>query len=85
MLGVPYFDPAKAYIDEIHDSEIGGMAHLRESETSLLMLEYLNRGAIGEPIGVSAEKGDRIYERLGGERETILREIHANNRPSEEL
>jgi len=36
-LGVSYFDLADPFIDEIRDSETGGMSHAGEFETSLMM------------------------------------------------
>lgn len=120
IVGLTYFDLAGAFVDEIRDSETGGMAHGGEFETSLLLHlrpelvredemtapnmdepydratqdllvggplsvyrgfdEYSGTGAIGEPTAASAEKGERLYERLGDELESLLREIHANNR-----
>ncbi|SDR04713.1 creatininase family protein [Natronobacterium texcoconense] len=42
--------------------------------------EYSESGAIGEPELASAEKGRELFERLGDELETLLREIHERNR-----
>jgi creatinine amidohydrolase len=36
-LGVTYFELAAPFVDEIRDSEIGGMAHAGEFETSLML------------------------------------------------
>lgn len=120
IVGVTYFDLADAFIEDVRDSETGGMAHGGEFETSLLLYlrpdlvrtdrmeapnmdepydrgttdlfdggslsvyrgfdEYSDTGAIGDPTAASAEKGERIYESLGDELETLLREVHANNR-----
>jgi len=38
--------------------------------------EYSANGAIGTPELASAEQGERIFERLGDELETVLREAH---------
>jgi creatinine amidohydrolase len=41
--------------------------------------EYTESGAIGDPHLATAEKGERIYELLGDEIETLLEAIHARN------
>jgi len=120
VLGLTYFDLADEFVDEIRDSETGGMSHGGEFETSLMLHlrpdlvrddamdapeldehydrgtqdlfeggsvavyrefdEYSETGAIGEPTAASASKGERIYDLLGDEFESLLREVHANNR-----
>ncbi|RQG87811.1 creatininase family protein [Natrarchaeobius halalkaliphilus] len=115
-LGITYFQLAKSFIDEIRESDPGGMAHGGEFETSLMLylreelvhrdeLEgtyldepydlgtrdllsggplsvyrefdaYSETGAIGDPKLASAEKGERIYHRLGDELEQLLSDIH---------
>lgn len=120
VLGLTYFQLANAFMDEIRESDIGGMAHGGEFETSLMLYlreelvradridgtymdepydlgtkdlveggplavyrgfeEYSASGAIGDPGLASAEKGERIYERLGDELESLLRDIHDRNR-----
>jgi len=42
--------------------------------------EYSEIGAVGDPELASAEKGAAIFERLGDELETLLREAHHQNR-----
>lgn len=119
VLGLTYFQLAEPFIDEIRDSELGGMGHGGEFETSLMLHlhpdlvrtdelagtpmnepydrgiddmfaggplavyrgfeEYSETGAIGDPDLASAEKGEQIYERLGDELESILRDIHEEN------
>ncbi|WP_247004310.1 creatininase family protein [Halosolutus gelatinilyticus] len=120
VLGLTYFRLARSFIDEIRESEIGGMAHGGEFETSLMLYlredlvdgdrldgtylnepydlgtkdlmeggplavyrgfeEYSASGAIGDPGLASAEKGERIYELLGDELESLLRDVHERNR-----
>jgi creatinine amidohydrolase len=120
VLGLTYFDLAAAFVDEVRDGDVGGMAHGGEFETSLMLHlrpglvredsmdapnmdepydratqdllvggplsvyrgfdEYSESGAIGDPTVASAEKGERIYDRLGDEFEAVLREIHGENR-----
>lgn len=41
--------------------------------------EYSPSGAIGDPKLANAEKGKRIYERLGNELEALLRQMHQEN------
>lgn len=115
VTGVTYFKLAASFIDEIRESDIGGMSHAGEFETSLMchlypelvgedraaelmsreythglvdmfeggplsvyreFEEYSETGAIGSPELASAEKGERIYDRLGDELESVIREIH---------
>jgi len=116
ILGLTYFDLAAPFIDDIRESDVGGMAHAGEFETSLMLYlrpelvhtdaiegtklesdythgntdmfdtgslssysdfsEYSESGGIGEPDLATADKGKEIYDRLGDEMETILREIH---------
>ncbi|GAA0238179.1 creatininase family protein [Haladaptatus pallidirubidus] len=120
VLGLTYFDLAESFIDDIRESETGGMAHGGEFETSLMLHlhpglvredrmeathwdehydlggqdlldggalsvyrsfdEYSNTGAIGAPELASAEKGERILERLADELAALLEEIHAKNK-----
>lgn len=120
ILALSYFHLASSFIDEIRESDIGGMAHAGEFETSLMMHlrpelvqeekmeanylepvydscmkdlfqggpvtayqefeEYSKPGAIGDPDLSSAEKGEKIFERLGDELENLLREIHTQNK-----
>ncbi|MEF8884585.1 MAG: creatininase family protein [Haloarculaceae archaeon] len=42
--------------------------------------EYSASGAVGDPQLASAEKGERIFESLGDELESLLRGIHERNR-----
>lgn len=42
--------------------------------------EYSASGAVGDPQLATAEKGERIYERLGDEMAELLSEIHEQNR-----
>jgi creatinine amidohydrolase len=42
--------------------------------------EYSASGAIGDPHLASAAKGERIFELLGDELETLLESIHDQNR-----
>lgn len=116
VLGVTYFKLAASFIDEIRESDVGGMAHAGEFETSLMLHlhpelvredrldgtqlkseyehgladmfqsgplsayrpfeAYSESGAIGNPELASAEKGERIYKRLGDELETVVRQLH---------
>lgn len=120
VLGLTYFSLASAFMDEIRESDVGGMAHGGEFETSLMLYlreelvetdqidgtymdepydqgirdlldggplavyrdfeEYSDSGAIGAPDLATAEKGERIFELLGDELETLLRDIHDRNR-----
>lgn len=120
VLGLTYFELAPPFVDELRDSDYGGMAHGGEFETSLMLYlrpelvregemeapnmdepydqapgdlfgsgplsvyrgfdEYSDTGAIGEPTSATAAKGEQLYERLGDEFATLLREIHDNNR-----
>ncbi|WP_436912211.1 creatininase family protein [Halosimplex marinum] len=120
VLGLTYFDLAEGFVDEVRDSETGGMSHGGEFETSLMLHlrpdlvredamdapnldepydrglqdlfgggavsvyrgfdEYSETGAIGAPSDASAEKGERLFDRLGDELGSLLREVHANNR-----
>lgn len=120
VLGLTYFQLARSFIDEIRESDVGGMAHGGEFETSLMLYlreelvdvdrlngtyldepydlgtkdlveggplavyrgfeEYSASGAIGDPSLASPEKGERIYELLGDELESLLRDVHARNR-----
>lgn len=118
VTGLTYFALAESFIDEIRDSESGGMAHGGEFETSLMLYlheelvgdeceaepldepyelgnrdlvdpgplsvyrsfeEYSASGAIGEPQLASAEKGAEIFERLGVELESLLRDLSEQN------
>lgn len=119
VLGLTYFQLASEFVGEIRDSDLGGMSHGGEFETSLMLHlreelvhtdridatyldepydlgtkdlveggplavyrgfeEYSASGAIGDPALASAEKGERIYELLGDELESLLREIHERN------
>ena len=119
ILGLTYFQLAQSFIDEIRDSDPGGMGHGGEFETSLMLYlheelvrtdeltgtpmdepydhslddmfaggplgvyrgfdEYSESGAIGDPTLASAEKGERIYERLGDEIEGVLRQMYDQN------
>lgn len=119
VLGLTYFQLASAFIDDVRESDVGGMAHAGEFETSLMLYlhedlvrvdrmegtyldepydlgtkdlveggplavyrgfeEYSATGAIGDPELASAEKGERIYELLGDELESVLRSIHREN------
>ncbi|WP_276256705.1 creatininase family protein [Halomontanus rarus] len=119
VTGLTYFALAVSFVDEIRDSEPGGMAHGGEFETSLMLHlhedlvgddreaepwnephehgtndlvdpgplsvyrsfeEYSASGAIGEPDLASAEKGAEIFDRLGDELESVLRELSEQNR-----
>ncbi|QLG61051.1 creatininase family protein [Halorarum salinum] len=120
VLGLTYFRLASRFIDEIRDSEIGGMGHGGEFETSLMLHlredlvreneltgtamdepyeegikdmfeggplavyrgfeEYSTTGAIGSPEHASAEKGEQLYDRLGDELESLLRDVYERNR-----
>lgn len=119
VLGLTYFELAASFIDEVRDTDVGGMAHAGEFETSLLLYlrddlvdtdaidgtyleepydlalsdlhegeplavyrgfeEYSASGAIGDPSRASASKGERIYELLGDELESLIREVHERN------
>jgi creatinine amidohydrolase len=46
VLGLTYFDLARSFADEIRDSDVGGMAHGGEFETSLMA--YLRPEFVGE-------------------------------------
>ncbi|WP_137290630.1 creatininase family protein [Natronorubrum halophilum] len=120
VLGLTYFQLASGFIDEIRESDIGGMAHGGEFETSLMLHlcqelvdvdrldgtymdepydlgtkdlveggplavyrgfeEYSANGAIGDPGLASAGKGEQIFELLGDELESLLRDVHDRNR-----
>ncbi|WP_313693471.1 creatininase family protein [Halorarum halobium] len=120
VLGLTYFRLAAEFVGEIRDSELGGMGHGGEFETSLMLYlreelvgdgdrpatemdepyetgisdmfeggplavyrgfeEYSASGAIGRPDLASAEKGERLYDRLGDELESVLRDVHDRNR-----
>lgn len=120
VLGLTYFQLAAEFIDEIRDTELGGMGHAGEFETSLMLhlrpelvkeeemegtnmdepypqstedlvaggplsvyrdfTEYSESGAIGDPTVATAEKGEKIFELLGDEMETILNLMHDRNR-----
>lgn len=120
VLGLTYFQLAVSFIDDIRDTEFGGMAHAGEFETSLMMhlrpelvdeermdgtnmdepypqgtkdlvaggplsvyrefTEYSETGAIGDPTVATAEKGERILDRLCDEMESILDQMHERNR-----
>jgi creatinine amidohydrolase len=56
-----YFELAAGFIDEIRDSELGGMAHGGEFETSLMM--HLHPDLVGDDM--PAEYWDEPYD-LGG-------------------
>lgn len=119
VLGLTYFALAERFIDEIRDSEPGGMAHGGEFETSLMLhlhpelvrtdridgepldesydlgdrdlMEggplsvyrsfdaYSESGAIGRPDLATAEKGEAIFQQLGAELASLLREISDRN------
>jgi creatinine amidohydrolase len=120
VLALTYFQLAASFIDDIRDTELGGMAHAGEFETSMMMhlrpelvhedrmegtnmdepypqggkdlvaggplsvyrdfTEYSATGAIGDPTVATAEKGERILERLCEEMESILTQMHERNR-----
>lgn len=119
VLGLTYFQLAEPFINEIRDSEVGGMGHAGEFETSLMLhlypdlvdedqlegtimdepydkglqdllvpgpltvyrpfTEYTKSGAIGDPTVATAEKGAELFERLGDELASVLREVYENN------
>lgn len=60
VLGLTYFDLAQSFADEIRDSDVGGMAHGGEFETSLMA--YLRPELVGEG---DAEYWSEPYERGG--------------------
>lgn len=120
VLGLTYFQLASGFIDEVRESDVGGMSHGGEFETSLMLHlrdelvhtdlidgtymdesydlgtkdlmeggplavyrgfeEYSASGAIGDPDLASAEKGEQIYELLGDELESLLRDIYERHR-----
>ena len=120
VLGLTYFDLAAPFIDDIRESDVGGMAHAGEFETSLMLHlrpdlvrdderegtyqdepydrsrqdlfvggplsvyrpfeEYSSSGAIGDPSLATAEKGERLHERLGDAMGDLLERIHERNR-----
>lgn len=59
ILGLTYFQLADAFIDEIRDSDIGGMAHGGEFETSLML--YL-RPDLVDVDGAEAQYMDDPYD-----------------------
>lgn len=61
VLGLTYFELATSFIDEIRDSETGGMAHGGEFETSLMLHLYPDLVQDDRP----AEYFDESYD-LGG-------------------
>lgn len=119
VLGLTYFTLADRFIEDIRESDTGGMSHGGEFETSLMQYlradlvdedkieapmldepyelgtqdlheggplavyrefeEYSHTGAIGAPELASAEKGEKIYYRLGDEMEELLTSIHERN------
>ncbi len=60
VLGLTYFDLAGAFMDDIQDSEQGGMAHGGEFETSLMM--HLRPELVREDA-MDAELMDEPYDR----------------------
>jgi creatinine amidohydrolase len=120
VLGLTYFELAASFADEVRESDVGGMSHGGEFETSLMMHlrpelvdasaidapmleepyelgtkdllhggplgvyrgfeEYSHTGAIGAPALATAEKGADIYHRLGDEMESLLLDVHRQNR-----
>lgn len=62
ILGLTYFDLAKEFIDDIRESEVGGMAHGGEFETSLI--SYLYPELVGDEK--PATYWDEHYD-LGGQ------------------
>jgi creatinine amidohydrolase len=123
--GVTYFTLAGSFIDDVRESDPGGMGHGGEFETSLMLYlrpelvhsdamegttreskythgsgdmfdggnqssyspfsEYSESGAIGDPTLATAENGEEIYERLGDEMATLIREIHESATEREEI
>ncbi len=123
ILSLNYFDFARlftdSFINEIRDSDIGGIFHAGEFETSIMMHlrpelvkqkkieannlepvndytikdlfepglvsvyqefeEYSPTGAIGSPELATAEKGEKIFDRLGEKMETFLKKIYNDN------
>ena len=119
VVATTYFQLAASFVDDVRDSDPGGMAHAGEFETSLMLYlypdlvgedrdatmweqdyerasedmfdggpvgvyrsfdEYAASGAIGDPDLATAEKGERIYELLGDELESVLRNVHEQAR-----
>ena len=123
VTGLTYFYLAAAVIDEIRDSEPGGMMHGGELETSLMLYlrpdlvdedemrpvyaertydllledlfgsgplgaystfaDHTETGIMGDPTVATADKGERIFEHICDEMETLLREMHREIRTRE--
>lgn len=64
-----------AYTRGLHDMFEGGPVSVYRE-----FREYAEEGAIGAPELATAEQGERIYDRLGDELETVFREIHDQTR-----
>lgn len=60
VLGLTYFQLAQEFVNEIRDSDVGGMAHGGEFETSLM--QYLRPDLVGEGV---AEYMDEPYDHGG--------------------
>jgi creatinine amidohydrolase len=60
VLGLTYFELASAFIDDLRDSELGGMAHGGEFETSLML--YLQPELVNTDQ-YDAERLDEHYDR----------------------
>lgn len=62
LQGLTYFQLAESFVDEIRESEIGGMAHGGEFETSLMLHLYPNLVRIDDAEGTYL---DDVYELRG--------------------
>lgn len=67
------------YMDEPYDLGVHDLVEGGPLSVYRTFEEYSESGAIGDPDLASAEKGERIYERLGDEMESLLRSIHEQN------
>lgn len=67
-------------MDEPYERAAGDMFDEGPLSVYRSFAEYSASGAVGEPHLASAEKGERIFESLGDELESLLREVHERNR-----
>lgn len=67
-------------LDETYDNSLDDMFEGGPLAVYRGFEEYSETGAIGSPELATAEKGQEIYERLGDELESILRQIHEQTR-----
>jgi creatinine amidohydrolase len=117
VAGLTYYHLVSKFVDEVRNSDTGGMSHGGELEISLMLHlypdlvrmdrigewehrdmpyrhaapdmtesgqinvyrsseRYSESGVEGDPTAASAETGETIYERIGGELEALLLDMH---------